>query len=133
MVERAYTVTPVHPSASGISNLRLSFSGRGIRLWTHFLLLLCSIIAFNAKGIDLDQMPHSVCQLSLGFFLTKMIFFGHSRPSADSRRAVVSLCQKNVPKYWTCLEDLLPAQEKVWLGKPTMLGSKPQHKHKMIG
>ena len=37
MVERAYSVTPVRPSAFGVSNLRLSFSGGGIRvLWTHF-------------------------------------------------------------------------------------------------
>ena len=41
MMEKEYSVTPVclrpSSSASGVNNLRLSFSGRGIHvLWTHF-------------------------------------------------------------------------------------------------
>ena len=37
MVERAYSVSPVCLSMSGVSNLSLSFSGGGILvLWTHF-------------------------------------------------------------------------------------------------
>ena len=44
------------------------------------------------------------------------IFYGHSLPSADSRKAVVSFWWKNVLKYWLTTWRTKPAQEKVCLG-----------------
>ena len=88
MVERAYSIIPVHPSVSvciqdgvsnlhlsfsGVSNLRLSFSGRGICvLWTISSLLLkfghihCFKKACQSKikkrmtnSVDPDKMAQS--------------------------------------------------------------------------
>ena len=47
----------------------------------------------------------------------KYILYGHSLPSADSRRTVVSFLQKNVHKYWLTALRTKPAQKKMWLGK----------------
>ena len=49
------------------------------------------------------------------------IFYGHFLLSADSRRAVVSFWWKNVHKSWLTAQRTKPAQEKVWLGKRTVL------------
>ena len=48
------------------------------------------------------------------------IFYGHSLPSADSRRASVSFWQKNVHKYWLTAFRTKPVQV-VWLDKLTAL------------
>ena len=45
------------------------------------------------------------------------IFYGHSLPSTDSRRAVVSFWRKNVYKYWLAAQRTKPLQEKVCLNK----------------
>ena len=47
-------------------------------------------------------------------------FYSHSLPSSDSRRAVVSFWRNNVHKYWLTARTK-PVQEKMWLGKLTML------------
>ena len=47
------------------------------------------------------------------------IFYCHSSPSADSRRAVVSFWQKNAHKYWLPLRGLIFLGK--WLGKLTTL------------
>ena len=68
------------------------------------------------------------------------IFWGHSFPSADSRRAVVSFWWKNVHKYWLTALRTKPAQEKVWSGELTVLymtqmgwlGHNFQHKQKYV-
>ena len=47
------------------------------------------------------------------------IFFGHSLPSADSRRAVVSFWRKNVHKYTLTAQRTKLAQEKCsWVNWP---------------
>ena len=61
----------------------------------------------------------------LSWRLTINIFYGHSLPSADSRRAVFSFWQKNVHKYWLTAQRTKPAQEKVCLGKLTVLDMTP--------
>ena len=48
------------------------------------------------------------------------LFYGHSLPSADSRRAVVSFCMaKECAQYW------LTAPVNVWLGKLAALDMTP--------
>ena len=49
------------------------------------------------------------------------IFYGHSFPSADSRRAVVKFRRKNRHTYWLNAQRAKSAKEKVWLGKLTAL------------
>ena len=52
------------------------------------------------------------------------IFYGHSLPSADSRRAVVSFWRKNVHNTVNRLEDYA-CPVNVWLGKLTTLDMTP--------
>ena len=42
-------------------------------------------------------------------------FYGHSIPSADSKRAVYSNWQKYMHKYWLTADRTKPAQEEVWI------------------
>ena len=68
------------------------------------------------------------------------IFYGHSLPSADSRRAVFSFWRKNLHNTGEPLRRLKSAQKKVWLGKLTVStwpcwvdwALKPQHKQKHV-
>ena len=58
---------------------------------------------------------------SLSWRLIMKYLYGHSFPSDDSRRAVVSFWPKNVHKYSLSGQKTNPAQEKVWLCKLTAL------------
>ena len=54
-----------------------------------------------------------------------MKYFLWSFSPADSRKAGVSFWRKNVHKYWSTTLRIKPAQDKVWLGKLTVLNMTP--------
>ena len=87
---------------------------------------VCTGLSSSVRCMS-DWWSGGVCSIPAGlatFFhrdWSWTIFYGHSLPSTDSRKAVVSFWWKNVHKYWLTAKRTKPAQEKVWLGNMATL------------
>ena len=60
-----------------------------------------------------DQEVEGSIRLGSGNILSSNIYYGHSLPSADSRRTVVTFVLNNVHKFWLSAKKTNLVQEKV--------------------
>ena len=83
---------------------------RNMVIATNVYLGFKSDLAYHAKKLTRRNIHMSYLQSTV-----YLIFYGHSLPSTDSRRAVVCFWRKNVHKYWLtycslCVEVLRLSQ-----------------------